>query len=59
MFKRPRSLSRTIESAVRNVVTICKIMAISPGTIKLALRESGLKSIFGRTSIGSAVDLEL
>ena len=46
----PRSFSRTMENAVRNVVTLSSIMAVRPGRKKLGERESGLKSILGRIS---------
>src|SRR5207247_8254468 len=44
----PRSFSRTIENAVRKVVTFNSRMAVSPGKKKFGERESGLKSSFGR-----------
>ena len=46
----PRSFSRTIEKAVRNVVTLSSRMAVSPGRKKFGERESGLNSSFGRIS---------
>src|SRR5882762_9725315 len=46
----PRSFSRTIENAVRNVVTFSSRIAVSPGRKKLGDRESGLNNSLGRMS---------
>ena len=47
----PRSFSRTMERAVDMTADIMRMRTISPGTRKLALRSSGLKSTRGRKSM--------
>src|SRR2546430_17215385 len=46
----PRSFSRTIEKAVKKVVTLRSRMAVRPGKKKFGEREAGLKSNLGRIS---------